>query len=263
MLTTTLGLLACLGCGPVPAAGAVPVDVELVLAVDVSRSMDAEEFALQRAGYVEAIRHPDFVAAVRAGYYGRIAVTYFEWAGTVRQESLVGWQLIDGQDSADAFAATLAGRPFGGYLGTSISGAIAYGGTLFAGNGAEGQRRVIDVSGDGPNNTGLPVTEARDRAVAAGIVINGLPIVIRPSRTAGPLDAYYAACVVGGAGSFVLPIRSTGAFATAIRQKLILEVSGAEPPPRMLPAAAEPVDCLKGEHDRRLYSDPYFPELDR
>ena len=224
-MLSTLGLSLCLGCGVV-SASASAVDVELVLAVDVSRSMDADEFTLQRAGYVEAIRHPDFVAAVRAGLRGRIAIAYFEWAGTIRQESLIQWQIIDGQDSAEAFAAALAGRPFGGYLGTSISSAIAFGAGLFDDNAMEGARKVIDVSGDGPNNAGPPVAAARDRAVSAGIVVNGLPILIRPSATVRDLDRYYADCVVGGPGSFVLPIRAPGEFATAIRQKLILEVSG-------------------------------------
>jgi hypothetical protein len=262
-MLSLLSLLLCLGCDARPVAAAMPVDVELVLAVDVSRSMDAEEFALQRAGYVEAIRHPDFIAAVRSGLHGRIAIAYFEWAGTVRGESLVPWQVIDGPESARAFAAMLAARPFGGFTGTSISGALDFGSGLFDGSPADGFRRVIDVSGDGPNNIGLPVTGARDRAVSEGIVINGLPIIIRPSPTFRDIDRYYAECVIGGPGSFMLPIRSAGEFATAIRRKLILEVSGASPPAGVIPVAGEPVDCLKGERDRRFYSDPYFPELDR
>ena len=262
-MLSVLSFLLCLGCDVQPVAAAMPVDVELVLAVDVSRSMDAEEFALQRAGYVEAIRHPDFIAAVRAGLNGRIAITYFEWAGTVRTESRVPWQVIDGPESAQAFAATLAARPFGGFTGTSISGALDFGNGLFDDNPVDGFRRVIDVSGDGPNNIGLPVTGARDRAVASGIVVNGLPIIIRPSPTFRDLDRYYAECVIGGPGSFMLPIRSAEEFATAIRRKLILEVSGASPSASVIPAADEPVDCLKGERDRRFYSDPYFPELDR
>ena len=129
-MLSTLGLSLCLGCGVVSASVASEaVDVELVLAVDVSRSMDADEFTLQRAGYVEAIRHPDFVAAVRAGLRGRIAIAYFEWAGTIRQESLIRWQIIDGEDSAEAFAAALAPRP-SGLSGTSISSAIAFGGAF-------------------------------------------------------------------------------------------------------------------------------------
>ncbi|MGF7006522.1 DUF1194 domain-containing protein [Aminobacter sp. BE322] len=263
-----LALIMCLACdaptGGALQAEAVAVDVELVLAVDVSRSMDSEEFALQRAGYVEALRHPDFVEAVLAGRYRRIAVTYFEWAGTVRPESTVPWQIVDGPASAAAFAARLEARPFGGYRGTSISGAVAHGADLLRNNAVESWRRVIDVSGDGPNNAGPPVTLARDAALAQGIVINGLPILIRPSGTVDDLDRYYAECVIGGSGSFVLPIRDIAEFATAIRRKLILEVSGTDAPPLPVKAEAAPAGyCMAGERDRRIYSDPYYPELDR
>jgi hypothetical protein len=261
-MRSTLALLFCLGCS-VPASAAEKVDVELVLAVDVSRSMDSEEFALQRAGYVEAIRHPDFINAVRAGLNGRIAITYFEWAGTARKESVVPWHVIDGQASAEAFAAMLAARPFSGFQGTSISSAILFGNGLFDDNSTETLRQVIDISGDGPNNLGVPVQSARDQAVAAGVVINGLPILIRPSSIVRQLDRYYAECVIGGPGSFVLPIYTAAEFATAIRRKLILEVSGDPPDPKAIPIADQPIDCLKGERDRRKYSDPFFPELDR
>lgn len=255
--------MLCLGCNPIPASttAADQVDLELVLAVDVSRSMDREEFVLQRAGYVEALRHPDFIRAIEMGQLGRIAVTYFEWAGTIRTDSVVGWQVIDGPESAEAFAGMLAARDFNGQRGTSISGALTYGASLFDANGFEGWRKVIDVSGDGPNNVGTPVALARDEAVAAGIVVNGLPILVRPSRTFADLDRYYAECVTGGPGSFVLPIYNSAEFATAIRRKLILEVSGAEPDARIVKVQAEPVDCTVGERDRRFYSDPYFPPL--
>ena len=124
------GLLLCLGCA-LPAKGgarwqAEPVDVELVLAVDISRSMDSEEFALQRAGYVAALRHPDFIKAVRAGQHGRIALTYFEWAGTVREETQVPWQVIDSIETAEAFAKALENRPVRSFRGTSISSALTY-----------------------------------------------------------------------------------------------------------------------------------------
>lgn len=254
-------LLACLA--GAPAAAATPVDVELVLAVDASRSMDPAEFALQRAGYVEALRHPDFIAAVRAGAVGSIALTYVEWAGASRQQTLVGWTVIDGPESAEAFASQLESRPADTFRGTSISGALMFAITLFD-NGFEGERRVIDVSGDGPNNVGVPVVPARDRAIAEGIVINGLPILIRPSQTFAELDRYYAECVIGGPGSFMLPIRDSSEFATAIRRKLILEVSGiAEGAPVLPVQAKEPIDCERGERDRRLFSDPYFPQLDK
>lgn len=262
-----LGLMLCLGCEFAARASPVaaePVDVELVLAVDISRSMDGEEFALQRAGYVAALRHPDFIAAVNAGMHGRIAVTYFEWAGTVREESQIPWQVIDGAETADAFALRLEALPVRSFRGTSISSALIHGATLFDRNEFDSFRKVIDISGDGPNNIGMPVVAARDAAVRAGIVVNGLPILIRPSSTVRELDRYYAECVTGGPGSFVLPIKQASEFGIAIRRKLILEVSGAPPPSGALPVqAAEPVDCERGERERRLFSDPYYPELDK
>jgi hypothetical protein len=243
---------------------AVPVDLELVLAVDVSRSMDADESALQRAGYVDAIRHPDFIRAIKLGANGRIALTYFEWAGDVREESVVPWQVIDSPESAGAFADRIVKRTYGGFRGTSISSALTFGTAMLEDADYQEARRVIDVSGDGPNNIGAPVQAARDIAVSEGITINGLPILIRPSPTFTHLDDYYAECVTGGPGSFVLPISASSEFATAIRRKLILEVSGDMPTPSVtLAAATGAIDCLKGERDRRLYSDPYFPELDK
>jgi hypothetical protein len=263
-----LRLLACLACAqavPVAAPQAVlPVDVELVLAVDISLSMDEKEFALQRAGYVEALRHPDFIQAVRSGNKGRIALAYFEWAGTVRDDAVIGWHVIDSAESANAFADQLAARPFRGFRGTSISTALAFGAGLFDKTDFQGERRVIDISGDGPNNIGPPVTAMRDAAIAKGITVNGLPILINPSPTFRHLDQYYAQCVTGGPGSFVLPIHAAAEFSTAIRRKLILEVSGVRDKARVIPVAADPpVDCLLGERDRRFLSDPYFPELDR
>ncbi|CAN7646105.1 DUF1194 domain-containing protein [Mesorhizobium sp. LjNodule214] len=262
-----LSLLACFACTqaaplPVP-ADTIAVDVELVLAVDISLSMNEKEFALQRAGYVEALRHPDFIKAVRSGTNGRIALAYFEWAGTVRDDAILAWQIIDGSDSANAFADRIAARPFRSFRGTSISGALAFGTGLFEKAAFAGARRVIDISGDGPNNIGPPVTATRDAALAKGIVINGLPILISPSPTFSHLDSYYEQCVTGGPGSFVLPIYAASEFSTAIRRKLILEVSGIANATTVRIDAAAPIDCLQGERDRRFFSDPYFPELDR
>jgi len=262
-----LSLLACFACTqaaplPVP-ADTIAVDVELVLAVDISLSMNEKEFALQRAGYVEALRHPDFIKAVRSGTNGRIALAYFEWAGTVRDDAILAWQIIDGSDSANAFADRIAARPFRSFRGTSISGALAFGADLFEKTVFAGARRVIDISGDGPNNIGPPVTATRDAALAKGIVINGLPILISPSPTFSHLDNYYEQCVTGGPGSFVLPIYAASEFSTAIRRKLILEVSGIGNATTVRIDAAPPIDCLQGERDRRFFSDPYFPELDR
>lgn len=267
---------------------AVPVDLELVLAVDASRSIDAEEAALQRAGYVEAIRHPDFLRAIRTGLHGRIAISYFEWAGNVRRDSIVLWHVIDSEESAATFAALIGGDATdpldalaerldggifarrlgrdksGGLRGTSISAALNFGTDLIGIAPFAEDRRVIDVSGDGPNNAGSPVLDAREVALSAGIVINGLPMLVRPSPTYKHLDRYYADCVIGGPGAFSLPVYDMSEFAEAIRRKLILEVSGTEPPARIIPVAeTEPTDCLKGERDRRLFSDPYFPQLDK
>ncbi|TGV78239.1 DUF1194 domain-containing protein [Mesorhizobium sp. M00.F.Ca.ET.149.01.1.1] len=262
-----LGLLACLACAeaaplPAPADGS-PVDVELVLAVDISQSMDEAQFALQRAGYVGALRHPDFINAVRSGRNGRIALAYFEWAGVVRDDGVIAWQIIDGEDSANAFADRIEARPFRSFRGTSISGALGFGAGLLERAGFSSPRRVIDISGDGPNNIGRPVAAIRDAAVAKGIVINGLPILIRPSPSVSRLDRYYADCVTGGAGSFVLPIYAASEFSTAIRRKLVQEVSGLTDARSIRVEDAAPVDCLLGERLRQRFSDPYFPELDR
>ena len=266
-MQAALALIFCVSCGllAMPAAGseAGRVDLELVLAVDTSNSMDRGELALQRAGYVEALRDAAFVNAVPSGREGRIALTYFEWSGTIREGSLIPWQIIDGPDSAIIFAAKLAAQPLGALPGggTSISGAVTFGASLFGRGDIHGERRVIDISGDGPNNTGSPVATARDKAVSDGVIINGLPILIRPSQMTaqmfGNLDLYYADCVTGGPGSFVLPIHAASEFATAIRYKLILEVSGLTARPETIEVRAEkPVDCLFGEHYRLLYPDP-------
>jgi hypothetical protein len=245
-----------------PGFAADPVDLELVIAVDVSGSMDREEFLLQRNGYVEAIRHPEFVRAIAAGDYGRIAVTYVEWSGPSWQKTLVPWRVIDSAASAEAFAAALEAQKLDIGRGTSISNAIGFATALFDDSTHEARRQVIDVSGDGPNNYGPPVTGARDDAVEEGIVINGLPILIRPSPIAPDIVRYYFDCVVGGPGSFVLPVRRASEFSLAIRRKLILEVA-ALPAARIIQAVAEePTDCLIGERMRELYADPYYPGLD-
>ncbi|WEZ83016.1 DUF1194 domain-containing protein [Rhizobium sp. 32-5/1] len=258
MLPTLSLLLSLTAVSPVAAAStaASEVDVELVLAVDMSGSMDIEEARIQRAGYIEAIRHPDFANAVSAGLIGRIAISYFEWAGSVNETSLVEWQIIETDADAAAFADQLEARPVFTRRGTSISNAISYGAKLIEANAFTGMRRVIDVSGDGPNNMGPPVTPARDAAVAKGIVVNGLAIIIRPSGARGSLDRYYGDCVIGGQGSFVLPVHQPTDFATAIRQKLVMEISGLETAPRVVPIQiAPPTDCMIGEKLRPLYLD--------
>lgn len=261
-LAMIMSLTAGSGIAPAAAESGTEVDVELVLAVDVSGSMDIEEAQIQRAGYVDALKHPDFLYAVQNGLTGRIAITYFEWAGRISENSYLEWHLISNAEEAASFAARLEARPIATRRGTSLSAALAYGATLFEGNGYAGMRRVIDVSGDGPNNFGAPVAPARDAATALGIVINGLAIMIRPSAVYGPLDRYYADCVIGGPGAFVLPVQEPEDFAIAIRRKLILEVSGRKPAPHLIPAASAS-DCMIGERLRPGFLDRLYPELDK
>jgi len=249
-------LFACLGLLPSADAGAqaVEVDLQLVLAVDVSRSMDADEQLLQRRGYVAAFRHPDVIRAIQAGILGRIAVTYVEWAGNGLQQVVVPWTVVDGAEAADNVAARLARAPIQGRRRTSISSALAFAAGLFRGNGYDSPARVIDISGDGPNNAGPMITLARDAVVAQGIVINGLPVMLKQGGTfsyfdIGDLDSYYEDCVIGGFGAFIVSVDDSSEFAAAIRRKLILEIAGARPRP--LPAQLrQPVersDCLIGE----------------
>lgn len=209
-----------------PAAAQAPketVDLALVLAVDASGSVNQYRFDLQRDGYVAAFRHPQVIAAITSGPHGAIAVTVMQWTGPAQQVQVVPWTRLGGATAADAFAAAIAEAPrrlFGG--GTSLSGAIDTGVALIAQSPFTGLRSVIDVSGDGANNRGRPVAEARDDAVAAGIVVNGLPIVaIEPY-----LDRYYEANVIGGPGSFMIAAASYEHFADAVRRKLILEIAG-------------------------------------
>lgn len=244
-------------------AGPLSVDVALVLAVDVSASMEPEEFQLQRSGYVEAIRHADFVRAVLDGANGRVALTYVEWSGPELQRVVVPWRLIDGAVGARAFADALARQGILQSQSTSISAALDFGADLLDHAPFAADRRVIDISGDGPNNAGRPVTAARDDALARGIAINGLPILISPSPTFPAMDRYYRDCVIGGPGAFILPIHAADEFAIAIHRKLILEVAGAPTAGAVVPVAAEqPVDCLVGERARDRLA-PYYPQLDR
>lgn len=212
------------------------VDLELVLAVDISGSIDREEARLQRAGYVQALTDQQVVRTIMAGKLGRIAVTYVEWAGTHYQATVIDWTVIDGPGSATAFAEKLAEAPIHTQMWTSISGAIEYGILKLRQSANPGRRRVIDISGDGPNNDGDSVVKLRDRAVAAGIVINGLPIINdRPSPWGmipmANLDLYYEDCVIGGNGAFLLVANSFQDFGRAIRRKLILEIAGLQPVP--------------------------------
>ncbi|MGP8121616.1 MAG: DUF1194 domain-containing protein [Xanthobacteraceae bacterium] len=236
-----------------PEDDAHAVDVELVLAVDVSYSMDMDELALQREGYAGAITSREFLQALKGGPHGRIAITYFEWAASSDQKIIIPWRLIDGPESADAVAAEILQTPVRRASRTSISGAIDFAVPLFDLSGYHGLRRVIDISGDGPNNNGGPVTVARDAALTKGITINGLPIMVKAPTPATmdieDLDFYYEDCVIGGAGAFVVPIKTREKFKEAIRTKLVLEMAGRTPDAPVVPAATRSprVSCLIGE----------------
>ena len=239
--------------GPQLSENLPSVDVELVLAVDVSYSMDMDELAIQREGYAQAIVSKEFLQALKTGPNGKISVTYFEWAASSDQKIIIPWRVIDGPETADAVANEIMKTPIRRASRTSISGAINFAMPLFDENPHRGLRRVIDISGDGPNNNGSPVTVARDAALEKGITINGLPIMVKePSYSTmdiDNLDFYYEDCVIGGPGSFVVTIKDREKFKEAIRTKLLLEVAGRTPERRIVPVAEkEPrVPCLIGE----------------
>jgi hypothetical protein len=238
---------------PARAGEPVAVDVELVLAVDISYSMDFDELALQREGYIQAITSKEFANAVRSGGHGKVAMIYVEWAGSHEQTIVVPWTLVDGAATAEAFAAKLAAAPVRRTYRTSISSALIFSAALFGTGNYKGVRRVIDISGDGTNNQGPLVEPVRDEIVARGIVINGLPLQLKTpigSMLDIPnLHEYYEDCVIGGTGSFVIPVRERSQFVEAIRQKLILEVSGIRPFHfvQPVPAKTPRVSCTIGE----------------
>jgi Protein of unknown function (DUF1194) len=233
--------------------GAIPVDTELVLAVDVSYSMDPEEQQLQREGYIEALTSREFMQALRGGTHAKVAVTYFEWAGPFDQKIIVPWRMIDGPETADGVANDISRAPYRRASRTSISSALQFAKPLFDASGFNGIRRVIDVSGDGANNSGPPVTVVRDDVLSAGITINGLPIMLKRPNTftmdIENLDVYYEDCVIGGPGAFIIPIHNREQFKEATRTKLVLEIAGREPERRVIPAQARSprISCMIGE----------------
>lgn len=241
VLRALLAALACLAAVPAAAApgeALEQVDLELVLAVDVSGSVDFEEARLQRDGYVQAFLHADVLRAILGGPNGKIAVTYFEWSEQNLANLVIDWRLINSEQSARNFAGALGSARISRGRYTSISSAIEYAMPLFDGNAYDSMRRVIDISGDGPNNSGRLVAVARDAAVARGLTINGLPIVnTKPDRFGMPmpdLDLYYRDCVIGGPGAFYIVADDFGSFAAAVRRKLILEIANLVPPRPLL-----------------------------
>jgi hypothetical protein len=261
-LLRILAVVSALGvAGPSQAQNETEVDLALVLAVDVSRSMDDDEQRLQRDGFVEAFRSAGVHDAIHKGVLGRIAVVYMEWSGPTEQKVVLPWTVIDGPERALAFSGRLAQAPIGRIFSTSISGAIDFGLRLLGESGVDPLRRVIDVSGDGPNNTGRMVTLARDEAVRQGVTINGLPFMLKRPTGYGDienLDLYYQDCVIGGPGAFIVPVREARHFAEAVRTKLVREIAGVfEPEPLIKPAQErERMNCLIGEIMRRQRFGP-------
>lgn len=206
------------------------VDVELVLAVDISQSMDTEEQEVQRAGYVSALTSKEFLEAIEMGPIGRIAVTYMEWGGVEEHFIVADWTVIENKQSAESFASIIAEAPLRQVQRTSISSALKKSVSMVQDNQYTGLRQVIDISGDGPNNQGGSVTEVRDNLLTSGIVINGLPLMMKAKTNTWQamlnLDHYYEDCVIGGPGSFAIPVRSKEGFADAIRMKLVMEIAG-------------------------------------
>jgi hypothetical protein len=236
---------------PTRAGAETGVDLALVLAVDVSRSMDPDEQELQRQGFIDAFRSPLVHDAIHNGMLGRITVTYVEWSGMDHQRVVVPWTILDGPDSAMKFAEGLTQTSIDRTGRTSISGVIDLSVKLLGATGVEPIRRVIDISGDGPNSSGRGVVQAKDEATVQGTTINGLPIMLKHPTGFGDienLDLYYRDCVIGGQGAFLIPVRERQHFAEAIRTKIIREIAGLPSEPLIRKVQTEaPVSCLAGE----------------
>lgn len=216
-----------------------PVDLQLVLAVDVSRSIDETEAELQRRGYVEALTSDRIIDAILSGQHRRIALCYTEWAGTQYQTVVIDWSVIESAAGARRFADKLAEAPRSSQSWTAVGAALVHAGQRFENSGFTSKRRVIDVSGDGRTNDGPPAEIVRDQLVAQGIVINGLPVMMNRTNFGRPpdltLDRYYEENVIGGPGSFMIVADDFDQFGRAVRTKLVREISSVE---GILPAPA-------------------------
>jgi hypothetical protein len=218
-----------------------PVDLELVIAVDVSTSMSDQEQRMQREGCVDALLSPEVMRAIKSGRRGKIALAYMEWARPEYQQVIVPWTVIEDPADAAGAAKLIRGQPMLPQGGTSISTALLSAARLLLNNGLESDRQVLDVSGDGPNNAGPPVERARDALIARGVTINGLAISIPDGQPSDmiqsvPLDyvvSYYKHCVIGGPHAFVLAVGDMGDFEMAVRKKFVAEIAG---PPIVLVA---------------------------
>jgi hypothetical protein len=230
------------------------VDLILVLAVDVSESINRREAWLQRFGHAEALTDPLVIAAINSGRRGRIAIAYLEWAGPKEQRQVIGWTLIEGPKSAEKLNKALLAEPISGGYWTSISAALEIATRMIADAPFTAPRRVIDISSDGRNNAGEPLGPARKRVLDRGITINGLPVMaMRRNFTWPPmpyLDRYFTDCVIGGPGAFSELVERHVDFAHAVRRKLIREIAGTPPPVgrviRATSAAAKPkIPCIE------------------
>lgn len=253
-------------------AETIEVDAELVLAVDVSRSMSPAELDIQRRGYAEALVSDEVIDAIGDGLLGRVAIQYVEWAGQYNQRIIANWALIEERADAQAFAERLLAHDPLSMSRTSISGGINFAVTAIDTNAFSGNRRIIDISGDGPNNQGPYVIRARDEALASGIIINGLPLMTRDGNynqfDIERLDLYYRDCVIGGPGAFLIPVLSWEEFPEAVRRKIVLELAGRPSPPALIMPTSSSIldlpggesDCLIGEkiweQNRWMWTDP-------
>jgi Protein of unknown function (DUF1194) len=233
VLLTSFSALAAL-----PARAAEAVDLLLVLAADVSRSVDQQKFLLQRDGYAAAVTDPRVLEAIRSGIRGRIALAFVEWSGIGSQQIVIDWTAVGDAQSAAAFAAKIKSAPRSFTDRTSISGGIDFSVAQIERAPFQAARRTIDVSGDGTNNSGRDVTAARDDAVAKGITINGLvilserPLIWNPAHTNPPggLANYYRNHVIGGPGAFVIVAGDFASFGKAMINKLVAEIAAAPLP---------------------------------
>jgi hypothetical protein len=242
-------LLALSSAGPAAAQASGAVDLELVLAVDISQSLDRDEHTLQRQGYVDVFRNKDVVAALTSGPQKRIAITYMEWAGDFAPLETIPWTIVDSEASAAALADRLAAQPIYAEQRTSISRALNEAARLIDSNAITSKRQVIYLSGDGANNAGPPVAPARDALVKRGIVINGLPLMLNKPLEfydIERLDLYFERCVIGGEGAFLAPVRNLAQFSEVLATRLAAELAASRPSALPSPEASS-VDCMAGE----------------
>ena len=214
------------------------VDIELMLAVDISQSMDYDEHSIQRQGYIDSFRHADVINALMGGPEGKIAVMYMEWAGDFDPIPTIPWTIIDSKEAAHAFADRLEKEPIYGEQRTSISTALLAAQEYIRSNNIASHKQVIDVSGDGANNAGMLVEPVRDELVKNGIIINGLPIMLNKPKEfydIDHLDRYYKQCVIGGVGAFIAPVFDLRHLPATIRKKLVMEIASIEIEPDMAP----------------------------